>query len=110
MGEVFLIICGIKLSNGLIYCWYKLRIVFFLITQQCDVLAQDVVPTPQRNKIVDLTTYWHYGDYVFLIPVPVETANINSLVKPFQWPVCTFYFVLKSFVFKDFLLSINRFG
>ncbi|XP_046448038.1 glutamate receptor ionotropic, delta-2-like isoform X1 [Daphnia pulex] len=59
----------------------------YLWDQQCDVLAQDVLPTFQRNKIVDLTTYWHYGDYVFLIPVPVETANINSIVKPFQWPV-----------------------
>ncbi|EFX78662.1 hypothetical protein DAPPUDRAFT_246066 [Daphnia pulex] len=52
---------------------------------QCDLLAQDVLPTFQRNKIVDLTTYWYYGDLVFLIPVPDETANINSVVKPFQW-------------------------
>ncbi|EFX78661.1 hypothetical protein DAPPUDRAFT_320342 [Daphnia pulex] len=54
---------------------------------QCDLLAQDVVPTPQRNEIVDLTTYWYFGDYVFLIPVPDETANINSMIKPFKWPV-----------------------
>jgi ionotropic glutamate receptor len=51
------------------------------------VLAQDVLPTFQRNRIVDLTTYWYYGDLVFLIPVPDETANINSVVKPFQWKV-----------------------
>jgi hypothetical protein len=56
--------------------------------QQCDLLTQDVVPTPQRNKIVDLTTPWYYGNLVCVIPVPDETANINSVIKPFQWPVC----------------------
>ncbi|XP_046448046.1 ionotropic receptor 93a-like isoform X2 [Daphnia pulex] len=59
----------------------------YLWDQQCDLLAQDVLPTFQRNRIVDLTTYWYYGDLVFLIPVPDETANINSVVKPFQWKV-----------------------
>ncbi|XP_046449181.1 ionotropic receptor 93a-like [Daphnia pulex] len=54
---------------------------------QCDLLTQDVVPTPQRNKIVDLTTPWYYGNLVCVIPVPDETANINSVIKPFQWPV-----------------------
>jgi hypothetical protein len=46
-----------------------------------------VVPTFQRNKIVDLTAYWFYGNVAILIPAPDETANINAVVKPFQWPV-----------------------
>jgi hypothetical protein len=53
-----------------------------------DFLIQDVVPTFQRNKVVDLTTYWIYGDLAFLIPASDETANIGAVVKPFQWPVC----------------------
>jgi ionotropic glutamate receptor len=55
-----------------------------------------VVPTLQRNKAVDLTLPWAYDNYAFLIPVPDETANINAVVRPFQWPVCRiktcFYF------------------
>jgi hypothetical protein len=34
-----------------------------------------------------MTAYWFYGQLAFLIPVPDETANINAVVKPFQWPV-----------------------
>jgi hypothetical protein len=48
-----------------------------------------VVPTFQRNKVVDLTAYWFYGNVAILIPAPHETANINAVVKPFQWPVRT---------------------
>ncbi|EFX82357.1 hypothetical protein DAPPUDRAFT_316873 [Daphnia pulex] len=55
--------------------------------QQCDLIIQDVVPTFQRYKVVDLTTYWIYADAAFLIPASAETANINAVVKPFQWPV-----------------------
>jgi len=64
------------------------------MSQQCDLLAHDVIPTPERNKVVDLTTYWIYDRLAFLIPVPDETANINSVIKPFQWPVRVFQFVL----------------
>ncbi|XP_046642731.1 ionotropic receptor 21a-like [Daphnia pulicaria] len=58
-----------------------------LVGMQCDFLIQDLVPTFQRNKVVDLTTYWIYGDLAFLIPASDETANIGAVVKPFQWPV-----------------------
>jgi hypothetical protein len=51
------------------------------------LVAQDVLPTFQRNKIVDLTANWVFDNVAFLIPVPVETANMNAVVKPFQWPV-----------------------
>lgn len=86
MNEDFLTICGIKLSRFHLLL-VQIKNCFFFISQQCDLLAQDVVPKFQRNQIVDLTTYWYYGDLVFLIPVPDETANINSVVKPFQWMV-----------------------
>ncbi|XP_046448054.1 uncharacterized protein LOC124196853 isoform X2 [Daphnia pulex] len=59
----------------------------YLWDQQCDLLVHDVIPTPERNKVVDLTTYWIYDRLAFLIPVPDETANIDSVIKPFQWPV-----------------------
>ena len=39
-----------------------------------------MVPTFQRNKIVDLTAYWFYGNVAILIPAPHETANINAVV------------------------------
>lgn len=43
--------------------------------------------TTRRNQIVDLTLPWVYDSSAFLIPVPDESANINAIVKPFQWPV-----------------------
>ena len=46
-----------------------------------------MIPTVERNKIVDLTLPWTYDHFAFLIPVSVETANINAVIKPFQWPV-----------------------
>jgi hypothetical protein len=68
----------------LIFCFYFYR---FDLSQKCDFLIQDVPPSPQRLKIVDLTAYWFYGSLGFLIPAADETANINAVVKPFQWPV-----------------------
>jgi hypothetical protein len=50
-------------------------------------VAQDVLPSFQRNKIVNLTAIWVFDNVAFLIPVPDEKANINAVVKPFQWPV-----------------------
>ena len=79
--------------------------------QESDLLINNVVPTIQNNKIMDLTTYWHYDYFAIVIPVPDETANINAVIKPFQWPVRKFY-CLKSFVFdlnKLFVL-LHRFG
>jgi ionotropic glutamate receptor len=37
--------------------------------------------------MTDVTLPWAYDHFSFLIPVPDETANINAVVKPFQWPV-----------------------
>jgi hypothetical protein len=37
-----------------------------------------------------MTLPWIYDHFAFLIPVPDESANINAVVKPFQWPVGTF--------------------
>jgi hypothetical protein len=34
-----------------------------------------------------MTLPWNYGDFAFLIPAPDETVNIDSVIKPFQWPV-----------------------
>ena len=45
--------------------------------------------TTRRNQIVDLTLPWVYDSSAFLSPVPDESANINAIVKPFQWPVST---------------------
>jgi hypothetical protein len=67
--------------------------------QQADLLIENVVPTTRRNQIVDLTLPSIYDYYAFVIPIPDESANINAVVKPFQWPVCTFDY-LKSFEFK----------
>ncbi|EFX82168.1 hypothetical protein DAPPUDRAFT_241316 [Daphnia pulex] len=41
----------------------------------------------QYNSVVDFTLPWIYDHFAFLIPVPDESANINAVVKPFQWPV-----------------------
>nr|CAH0102975.1 unnamed protein product [Daphnia galeata] len=59
----------------------------YLWDQKCELVAQDVVSTFQRNKVVDLTANCIFDNVAFLIPVPDETANINAVVKPFQWPI-----------------------
>ncbi|XP_046448145.1 glutamate receptor ionotropic, delta-1-like isoform X1 [Daphnia pulex] len=59
----------------------------YLIDNQCDLLIQSVFATSRRNKIVDLTLPWVYDSSAFLIPVPDETANVNAVVKPFQWQI-----------------------
>jgi hypothetical protein len=51
------------------------------------LLVHDTLANFQRNKVVDFTLPWGYYHYAFLIPVPDESANINAVVKPFQWPV-----------------------
>jgi hypothetical protein len=55
--------------------------------QECDLLINSIVPTVQYNKIMDLTTYWLYDYFALVIPIPDETANINAVIKPFQWPL-----------------------
>ncbi|EFX82191.1 hypothetical protein DAPPUDRAFT_316806 [Daphnia pulex] len=57
------------------------------LSQQSELLVHDTIPTFQYNKIIDMTLPWIYDHFAFLIPVPDETANINAVVKPFQWPV-----------------------
>jgi hypothetical protein len=52
------------------------------------LLVNDLIPTFQRNKVVDFTLPWAYDHIKFLIPVTDDSANINAVVKPFQWPVC----------------------
>ncbi|KAI9563542.1 hypothetical protein GHT06_011005 [Daphnia sinensis] len=59
----------------------------YLWDGKCDFLVSSVSTTWERNKIFDFTTPWDYGCLTFLIPVHSETANIKSVVKPFQWPV-----------------------
>nr|CAH0113367.1 unnamed protein product [Daphnia galeata] len=59
----------------------------YLWEQKCDLLVHDTVPTFQINKMTDVTLPWIYDHFAFLIPVPDETANINAVVKPFQWPI-----------------------
>jgi hypothetical protein len=40
-----------------------------------------------RFLIVDVTIPLVFQPYRFLIPVQGDTANINAVIKPFQWPV-----------------------
>jgi ionotropic glutamate receptor len=68
------------------------------------LLVHDLVPTSQRNQIIDLTLPWAYDYFAFLIPAPDETANINSVVKPFQWQVCAFQLALNLYYFNSFKL------
>ncbi|XP_057376733.2 glutamate receptor ionotropic, delta-1-like isoform X2 [Daphnia carinata] len=59
----------------------------YLWDGKCDFLVSSVSTTRARNEMFDLTTPWEYNSLAFLIPVHDETANIESVVKPFQWPV-----------------------
>ncbi|EFX82393.1 hypothetical protein DAPPUDRAFT_101640 [Daphnia pulex] len=59
----------------------------YLWNQKSDFLVHDTIPTFQYNSVVDFTMPWIYDYFSFLIPVPDESANINAVVKPFQWPV-----------------------
>jgi hypothetical protein len=59
----------------------------FVLSQQSDFLIHDVLLTLERNNVIDLTVPWAYDYFAFLIPVAEKMANIDSVVKPFQWPV-----------------------
>ncbi|EFX82122.1 hypothetical protein DAPPUDRAFT_241220 [Daphnia pulex] len=54
------------------------------------------------DDIDDVTTPMAFEPYRFLIPVQDDTANINAVIKPFQWPVGTadriVYLIVLSFV------------
>lgn len=58
-----------------------------IISQESDFLVYATVPTVERQKIIDITTPWYYGTLEFLIPVLDDGANIDAVVKPFQWMV-----------------------
>jgi hypothetical protein len=49
-------------------------------------MVQDVTPIFHRSQI-EMTTPWIFTNYALLIPVAGDTANINAVIKPFQWPV-----------------------
>jgi hypothetical protein len=69
------------------------------------------LPTIHRNTIVDLTLPWTYDHFALLIPAPDETANINAVIKPFQWPVCADESILFSKLGDhNISYSIQRFG
>jgi ionotropic glutamate receptor len=46
-----------------------------------------VAPTFGRVKLADLTCPWMYDCNDLLFAVNDDTANIDAVVKPFQWPV-----------------------
>ena len=45
--------------------------------------------TPEYNAKIDLTLPWLYSSIDFMIPVPrsISSTNIDSVIKPFQYPV-----------------------
>ncbi|EFX82216.1 hypothetical protein DAPPUDRAFT_316861 [Daphnia pulex] len=57
------------------------------MVRQCDFLVHEVTLTPLRLKMSDYTLPWAYDQFAFIIPIADESANINAVVKPFQWPV-----------------------
>ncbi|XP_046449208.1 ionotropic receptor 93a-like [Daphnia pulex] len=59
----------------------------YLWNQQSDLLVVGVTLSLARSEVVDLSVPWIFETYAFLIPVQDDTANINGVVKPFQWPV-----------------------
>jgi hypothetical protein len=47
--------------------------------------SQYISDTPDKCSRRFNTTVGLRRLYAFAIPIPVETANINAVVKPFQW-------------------------
>lgn len=56
--------------------------------KKCDFLTTGVTPTFERQKILDLTLPWMNDCYGLLFAVHEDMANVEAIVKPFQWPVC----------------------
>jgi hypothetical protein len=46
-----------------------------------------VVQTYQRNRYIDMSVPWIFGSFSLLMAVQDDTANVNAVIKPFQWPV-----------------------
>nr|CAH0109179.1 unnamed protein product [Daphnia galeata] len=59
----------------------------YLWNQESDFLLQDVMQTYQRNRYIDMSVPWIFGSFSLLMPVQDDTANVNAVIKPFQWPV-----------------------
>ncbi|XP_046642705.1 ionotropic receptor 21a-like [Daphnia pulicaria] len=58
-----------------------------VLLELADLLIPDIYPTYQRNMVIDMTVVWIFDNLACLIPITDETANINAVGKPFQWPV-----------------------
>jgi hypothetical protein len=50
--------------------------------------------------VIDMTVVWIFDNLACLIPITDETANINAVGKPFQWPVCIKAHVIISYAIK----------
>lgn len=62
-------------------------ILYKLFFQKADILVDGVIPKNERLKIVDFSQPWELGVFTALIPAPEVGANIDAIVKPFQWQV-----------------------
>ena len=78
--------------------------------KKCDFLTSGVTPTFERQKIVDLTLPWMNDCYGLLFAVHEDMANVEAIVKPFQWPVCINERILYSTIFNDSFGKSFRFG
>jgi hypothetical protein len=76
----------LKLLQGIFFKFIN-TCLEFVLSQQSDFLIHVVLLTLERNNVIDLTVPWAYDYFAFLIPVAEEMANIDSVVKPFQWPI-----------------------
>jgi hypothetical protein len=69
------------------FSFFNVAELILCCLQQSDLLVVGVTLSIARFKVVDLSVPWIFETYAFLIPVQDDTANINGVVKPFQWPV-----------------------
>lgn len=80
------------------YLWNQVNLIKLIIAlismcntrytpQESDFLLQDVMQTYQRNRYIDMSVPWIFGSFSLLMPVQDDTANVNAVIKPFQWPV-----------------------
>jgi len=67
--------------------------MFCGLSQKCDLLVHEVQLTRQRLKFAEHTLPWAYDQFAFIIPIADESANIDAVIKPFQWPVGAFELV-----------------
>ncbi|XP_046640837.1 ionotropic receptor 93a-like isoform X2 [Daphnia pulicaria] len=82
----------------------------YLWEKKCDLLIIGVGLTYGRFLIVDVTIPLVFEPYRFLIPVQGDTANINAVIKPFQWPVWLGLVISIAFVIIVLQLLENAFG